>query len=175
MIFQSKRLQFRSVEETDLPFFLALMTNPLVMERISSGKPRTPQEIEFVLQKSLRLLEEDPHFGHWVVTESSTGIPVGNFILRKPATEEEIEGLEIGYSFLPEFWNKGYATESAARVLEFVKEKYGDVRIIALIQPDHSASRKVLLKLNFKTIGTTTYVSPADGQKFLSEILELTY
>lgn len=172
MKFQTQRLVFRQVMPHDYDFIESLMTDPEVMKFISGGKPRTRDQIQEIFNKSMELLKNDPQFFYFLAVEKKSNQPVGNLIMRKPATEEETPGLEVGYSFKTEFWGQGYASESVGGLLQFVLEKFGPTRIVALIDPTHNASRRVLEKLGFNFFGETNYVSPADGQKFISEIYE---
>ena len=72
---------------------------------------------------------------------------------------------ELGYMLLPEQWGRGYASSLASRLLELAKEHELTV-VTATIDPSHTASKKILTKLGFRS----TYVGPIDGLP--GEILE---
>lgn len=61
-------------------------------------------------------------------------------------TIENIERLEIGYSILPEFWNKGFASESATKCRNFAFENDFAPSLISMIHIDNISSEKVALK-----------------------------
>lgn len=84
-----------------------------------------------------------------------------------------MDGIEIGYSFAPEHWNKGYAQESARGMVEYAYQQFGPVRMVALIKPDNTASRNALTKTGFVFVGMTEFVDQSNGQILPSEVLEI--
>jgi RimJ/RimL family protein N-acetyltransferase len=60
---------------------------------------------------------------------------------------ETLEDVDIGFAFLPEFWNQGYASEAAAGVLSYAKDVLKLPRIVAITNKDNDASGKLLEKL----------------------------
>ena len=54
--------------------------------------------------------------------------------------------IEIGYILKTTAWGKGYATEACKRILQFAFEVSPLEEIIAVIDPENVASRKVLEK-----------------------------
>ena len=71
-------------------------------------------------------------------------------------TVDSIEELEIGYSILPAYWQKGFATEAAKRCKEFAFEHNLARSLISIIQVDNLPSRKVALN-NGMFLDKTTY------------------
>ena len=61
-------------------------------------------------------------------------------------TIENIERLEIGYSILPEFWNQGYAYESATKCKNYAFENDFAHSLISMIHVDNLGSERVALK-----------------------------
>ena len=62
---------------------------------------------------------------------------------------------DIGYGFLPEFCQRGYAYESARAVLEHARSDIGLTRIIAIVSPDNAASIGLTEKLGLQFEKTT--------------------
>lgn len=71
----------------------------------------------------------------------------------------DVETLQLGYLFLPEFWGKGYATESAAAMLSHyrdLKASIGDSKptyIEAVVHAANIGSTRVMEKLQFPIVG----------------------
>ena len=57
--------------------------------------------------------------------------------------------VELGYSFLKNFWGKGYASESVKGGLEYAFSRLKLSSLVAITQVENIASQKVLLKSGF--------------------------
>jgi RimJ/RimL family protein N-acetyltransferase len=57
---------------------------------------------------------------------------------------------DIGFRFFKEYWNKGYATETAARCLQFGLSDLALPRIVGHAMKENSASIRVLEKIGMK-------------------------
>lgn len=55
--------------------------------------------------------------------------------------------LEIAWTVLPEFWNRGYATEAALACRDHAFGELGRDRIVSLISPENTASLRVAEKI----------------------------
>ena len=62
--------------------------------------------------------------------------------------------IEIGFHFLPRFWNTGYASEASRAVLAYGFGELGLDAIYAGHHPANDASRALLTRLGFTQIGT---------------------
>jgi [ribosomal protein S5]-alanine N-acetyltransferase len=62
---------------------------------------------------------------------------------------DALEDVDIGFAFLPKFWGKGYAYESASAVMDRERRAFGLNRIVAIASPDNYDSAKLLEKLGF--------------------------
>jgi len=59
---------------------------------------------------------------------------------------EDIERLEIGYSVLPKFWGRGYASEAALKCKNYAFEhNFSDV-LMSMIHVDNISAKKVALR-----------------------------
>jgi RimJ/RimL family protein N-acetyltransferase len=58
--------------------------------------------------------------------------------------------VDIGFAFLPRFWGKGYAYESASAVMTYAKNVLGLDRIVAITSLDNDRSISLLGKLGFR-------------------------
>jgi RimJ/RimL family protein N-acetyltransferase len=58
--------------------------------------------------------------------------------------------VDIGFAFLPEFRNKGYAFEAARAVMEYGKTVLGVDRIVAITTVDNKSSARLLEKLGLR-------------------------
>lgn len=165
------RMTLKPLTWEDFDFLRSLQTDPDVMKFIGSGHLRTEAETKMAMEKYFEMEKENPILGGWVALLNDTSEEIGNLIIRRPATKEEMEGFEIGYSFHSKHWGKGYATEAAKEIIEYAYRELGDVRIIALIDPSNGPSRKTLTKLGFHSSGFSEYVDPSTGNIKATEVL----
>jgi len=80
----------------------------------------------------------------WAITLKESGklIGVGGFGI----VDTIMLKADLGYSFNPNYWNKGYATEMTIALVKYGFEKLNLVRIQGAIHPENKASGKVLEK-----------------------------
>jgi RimJ/RimL family protein N-acetyltransferase len=142
------------------------------MRYIAGGAERTEAQTRASLDAGLRLAKENPGLGVWIALEKTTGAPVANILLRNPATAESVAGVEIGYALPKAYWGQGFAREMVARFVRYAFETLGAKRVVALIDPAHVASRKVLEKAGFRPAGETPYRDPLTGREIPSELFE---
>jgi len=69
----------------------------------------------------------------------------------------EFNETDIGFRFLPEYWNKGIATEVSKEIIKYGFEKIGLDRIIGIAMPKNLASCKILEKSGLKMYKTDNY------------------
>jgi RimJ/RimL family protein N-acetyltransferase len=55
--------------------------------------------------------------------------------------------VDIGYAFLPAFWGRGYAIESALGVKAHARDVVGLSRLVAIVVPENLPSVRVLERL----------------------------
>lgn len=70
---------------------------------------------------------------------------------------------ELGYNLLPEYWNRGYATEIAGRLVRYALDELGYERVEALVLAENKASCRVLEKNGFQCEGVLRHFSRYDG------------
>ena len=88
-------------------------------------------------------------FGIWVFKLSESGEFVGRAGLRRV----QIEGcdeVELAYTIMPEFWNKGFATEMGQAALRVGFEELGLKDVQCFTLTTNFASQRVMVKLGFQ-------------------------
>jgi RimJ/RimL family protein N-acetyltransferase len=73
---------------------------------------------------------------------------------------QEVDGkeeLEVGYSIMPAWWNKGFATEAARKCIDCAFEKDLASSIISIIQVDNVESIRVAEKNGLTVDKETVY------------------
>lgn len=88
----------------------------------------------------------------WAVCLKENNKLIGNIYFQQQEPQEFLTW-EIGYVFNPLYYNKGYATESSKRILQYGFEQLKARRIVAMCNPENTPSWKLLERLNMRREG----------------------
>ena len=153
---ETKRLILRDIRPTDLEAMFRLDSDPIV-HRYLGKKPRTTQEES---KKDIAYIIDQYHnngIGRWAAIEKSSGDFMGwsGLKLNNDLTYNDITNFyDVGYRFIPKYWGKGYATESALASLEYGFNTMNLKCINGIAEVDNIASNRVLQKIGLKFINT---------------------
>ena len=146
-VLETDRLTLRRLSVEDAAFILDLLNQPSFLRYIGDKGVRTLDDARnFVLNGPMASYERFG-FGLYLVEKKETRDPIGICGLLK---RETLEDVDIGFAFLPQFWRRGYAFESAAAVLAHGRDVLRLDRIVAITSPDNDASIRVLNKIGLK-------------------------
>ena len=152
---ETERILFRKIKISDFNNWLEFHKNPITSEHWIS-KNETP-EVECKKWYEKQFFRYENNLGGMnALIEKKTGILIGHCGLLIQEVDKITE-LEIGYSLLPEFWNKGFATESARKCKDYVFENNLSNSIISIISLTNRLSENVALKNGMKIEKTTRY------------------
>jgi len=153
---ETERLILREIMPTDIEGMFELDSNPEVHKYLGDKPVKTKEEIEKVIE-FIREQYRDRGIGRWAAIEKASGDFIGWSGLKLNTGEKDsLNGkqdfYDIGYRFIPRYWGKGYATESALVALDygFKVKQYETIAGIALI--DNIGSNKVLQKIGLNYI-----------------------
>ena len=152
---ESKRLIFRKVYKTDLNSWLPFHEEPL-SSKYFAGEILEPEEACQNWFTKVFTRYENNLGGLNALISKEDGKLVGMCGLLIQ-TVDEIRELEIGYSILPEYWRKGYASEAAQKCKAYAFEHNLSESIISIIHIDNIGSQKVALNNGMHLDKTTTY------------------
>ncbi|MCP9753868.1 N-acetyltransferase [Lacihabitans sp. CCS-44] len=146
LILETERLFLRKFELIDAPFILELLNTPTWLQFIGDKGVRNLDDAENYLKNGSLKSYEENGFGFYLVGEKSTQKPIGmcGFIKR-----QELEDVDLGFAFLPDYIGKGFGYEIAKAILKYGKDVLKLSRIIAIVDPRNTASNALLQKLGF--------------------------
>jgi [ribosomal protein S5]-alanine N-acetyltransferase len=144
----ARRLYLRDVEPSDIDAVHEYASSLDVVLHQEWGPNTIEQTREFiagcVLGNSLpdrRTLE--------LAAVLNNGSLIGSY--RATLSDDGTEA-EIGYSLNPRHWNKGYGTEAARRLVEYLVSERNVREIFATSRPENVASIHVLEKLGMRQV-----------------------
>jgi RimJ/RimL family protein N-acetyltransferase len=140
------RLHLRANQKNDADALARLWSDPEVTR--FAGGPRNYEHVRALVEGGAASAGEY----RWTVVDRQTGEVFGECGLIHKVVESRPE-TELIYYLFPNAWGRGIATEAAGAALAFAEKELGLVRLIALVDPSHEASRRVAIKLGFRSQG----------------------
>jgi len=147
IVLETERLILRPLTDDDAPFVLTLLNGPSFLRYIGDKKVRNLEDAQQYILTGPIATYERYGFGLCLVELKESTTPIGMFGLVK---REELPDPDIGFALLPDFWNKGFAFEAAAAVLQDARERLRLERILAITTLENEASMNLLERLGFK-------------------------
>ena len=99
-------------------------------------------------------------YGYWAIEDRATGKFIGEagFLEGIREIEPPFIGIpEAGWVLAPEAWGRGLASEAVAAITKWGDAEFGDLGMVCIIEPSHTASCRVAEKAGFKLKAETTY------------------
>lgn len=161
MKIETDRLLLRQYTLNDAPFIYKLMNSEGWLKNIGDRNIKTLEDAEAYMLKNYLSSYEKHGFGPYLVSMKEDGTPLGSAGLYK---RDNLEHPDVGFAFMSEFGNKGYAYEAAKAVMQFASERLGLETIVGITIETNLSSIKLLKKLGLAEIGTYKY---EDGEELL--------
>jgi len=156
------RLLLKLTTIRDAKFLLELLNTPKWLRFIGDRKVYTEQEAENYIKQRMYPQIEEFGYGSYTVINLKDNIKVGTCgLYNRPG----LEGMDIGFAFLPQYEGMGYAYEASTKLIAMSKTSFGLDRLVAITTKDNFASQRLLQKLNFGPNGTT--VLPDDDVELI--------
>ena len=146
-IIETDRLILRRLSTDDAEFILGLLNQPSFIDFIGDRGVRTLEDASrYILQGAIASYERFG-FGLYLTLQKESEIPIGICGLVK---RETLKDADVGFAFLPQYWSKGYAFESASAVMDYARNTLGLKRILGITTPNNQGSIHVLEKIGLK-------------------------
>ncbi len=145
-ILETERLRLRQMTMDDASFMYELRTNERVNMYTDRAKMKTLDEAVEKMKTIIDMVDNRNGIA-WTIELKKSNQPIGDISFWRLIKEHY--RAEIGYSLLPDFWEKGYMTEAAKCAIEYGFTKLNIHSIEANVNPKNIASFKLLEKLNF--------------------------
>lgn len=149
---ETPRLEHRALTVADAEAFFALNSHPEVMR--FTGEPAL-SSVDAAREAIAGYPDfEKFGFGRWGCVLKETRSVIGFCGLKYLP---DLDLVDVGYRFLPEYWGRGLATEACVASLEFGFATLRLERIFGLVLPANGASIRVLEKAGMRADGSFVY------------------
>ena len=139
----TERLTLEILKAGDYDFILSVVNSKGWIENIGDRNIHSKEESIEYINKILWT----ENFLYWVVRIKKAGTPIGIVSLIK---RSYLENFDIGFAFLPQYTNYGYAYEASKAVLKMVSRLPVFKTVLATTLPSNKSSIKLLTKLGFR-------------------------
>jgi RimJ/RimL family protein N-acetyltransferase len=146
-ILETDRLLLCHLSTEYADFILELLNEPSFIQNIGDRGVRTIEAANSYILNGPVASYAKNGFGLYLVKLKETDESMGMCGLIKRDTLEDVD---IGYAFLPRFWSKGYAVESALAIKDYAKNVIGLKRMVAIVDPQNQGSIRVLEKIGLQ-------------------------
>ncbi len=114
--------------------------------------PNTVEDSKKFIADMIKVQESEPLFAYnFAVCEKASGLLIGGCSIRREGYASVVANL--GWAINPDFQSRGYATEAAARLIEFGLKDLGLRVIYATCDTRNAPSYRVMEKLGMKRVG----------------------
>ena len=149
-LFQSERLGFRSWRVDDVAKMAAINADPAVMEFFPKTKTRK-QTAAFIEQVKSEFSTKG--FCYFAIDKLDNGEFIGFIGLSEQRFEADFTPcIEIGWRLARKEWGRGYATEGAARCLEYAFDELNLRKVVAMTPEINLRSEKVMKKIGMEQV-----------------------
>jgi RimJ/RimL family protein N-acetyltransferase len=138
-VLETERLVLRHLEPADAEAIYAVIGDPVAMEYYP--QPFSYDDAVMWVARNQQRYRNDGH-GLYAVVLKEVGETIGDCGLVTQHLGDKPE-LEVGYHFQRLYWGCGYATEAARACMELAFTEFGAPKVISLIRPENSPSRRV--------------------------------
>ncbi len=141
---ETERLILKPTTNDDAGFILELLNTPKWLEFIGDRNIKCLDDAKQYIAEKITPQFEKLGYGNYTVIRKTDGLIIGSCGL---FDREGIEGIDIGFGFLPEYEGQGYAYEGANKIKQMAKDIFNLKQINAITSQQNLGSQKLLLKL----------------------------
>ena len=169
-ILETDRLRLREFTLDDLDDLAAMVADEEQMRFYPAT--RTRHEARAWIKRN-RVLYEELGFGTWLIEpklieskfiESRAKAEFLGYSGIRPLELAGVAHMEIGWHTTKTSWGQGIATEAALAVHDAAFALFAQTRLLAMIPPDHVASRRVAEKIGMREDGEIVF----DGARYVT-------
>lgn len=160
--FDTERLIIRPTSIIDAEFILQLLNTPKWIKYIGDRSVNNLNEAkEYIKEKMIPQLER-LGYSNFTLIRKIDNQKIGCCGLYD---REGLDGIDIGFAFLPEYEKNGFAFEASNKIKDAAFNEFGINTIQAITSKNNIASQKLLEKLGLTLNGTTKL--PDDDEELL--------
>ncbi|MEL4307612.1 GNAT family N-acetyltransferase [Joostella sp. CR20] len=160
--FETDRLILRPTNIDDAPFIYELLNTPKWLQYIGDRQITSVEVAQkYIEEKMLPQLKEFGYSNYTIIRKIDQQ-KIGSCGLYN---RDGLDGIDLGFAFLPAYEKMGFAFEAANILKEAAFIHFKLKTLLAITSKENTSSQKLLEKLGLKYSGTTTL--PNDSEELL--------
>ena len=160
--FETERVLIKPTSEGDSEFIYRLMNCPKFIQYIGDREIKSILNAkDYIKTKMLPQLQR-LGYSNYTIFQKTDNTKIGTCGLYD---REGLEGIDIGFAFLPEYEGQGFAYEAANRLKKAAFEEFEIEEIKAITSKKNISSQRLLEKLGLKMVDVITL--PNDDEELL--------
>lgn len=168
LLFETERLILRPTTALDAEFILELLNTPKWLKFIGDRKVNTVADAKTYIAKRITPQLQRLGYANYTVIRKHDAVKIGSCGLYDRIG---LEGVDLGFAFLPEYEKKGYAYEAATKIKQVALDEFGLEQLLAITLEANTGSRNLLERLGFELQGLVRI--PDDEEELLLYRLDL--
>lgn len=142
--FETERLLLHPTSEEDASFIFELLNTPSWLTFIGDRKVYSLDEAAAYIRERIWPQMERLGYGNYTVIRKSDGTKIGSCgLYDRPG----VDGIDIGFAFLPAYEGQGYALEAASCIYHAAFDEFGITQLRAITIETNHKSRRLIEKL----------------------------
>ncbi len=160
--FETERLTLRQMDISDAVFLVNVMNTPKWLKFIGDRNVHSEEDgVKYITDRVLSQYER-LGYSNFTVIRKSDGAKVGVCgLYDRPG----LEGIDIGFAFLPEYEGMGYGFEAASKIKDAAFNVFEIPKLCAITSKENVASQRLLEKIGLKPMGAI--VLPGEEEEVL--------
>ena len=165
--FKTSRLYLKPTNLEDADFLLELLNTPKWISYIGDRNVKSTEDATIYIENNILPQYSKMGYGNYTVILKESNTKIGSCGLYD---RKGIDGLDIGFAFLPQYEKMGYAFESANALKTAAFTIFGISKLNAITTLQNSSSQQLLerLGLRFKEIINL----PGDNERLMLYTIE---
>lgn len=160
--YNTERLIIKPTTVEDADFIFQILNMPKWIQNIGDRNVKSVDDAKDYITTKMQPQLERLGYSNYTVIRERDNAKIGICGLYDRAG---LEGLDIGFAFLPPYERMGYAFEAAEKIKNIAFKELGIKSISAITSKTNVASQKLLVKLGFDSMGITKL--PDDSEELL--------
>jgi len=152
-MFESTRLFYRKLDETDYNLFFMLYSDKEVMKFAYLDRFESHADAIEAFKNILHDQEDKSKGTQFVVISKETKNAIG-IVDYYVIMNHDFGGIfEIGYFMLPQYWGQGFGTEMGSAIIDYLFKNYNFHKVTASCNSNNRSSENIMIKLGMTKEG----------------------